>query len=210
MLLAGDEIGRTQQGNNNAYCQDNEISWVDWENADAGLLDFVRALSWLRRSHPVFRRRRFFQGRSGGGPADIAWLTPSGTEMTDDDWRPPYAKALAVFVNGQAISEPGPRGQHIVDQSFLLLFNAHSEEVTFTLPGRRLSESWDVVIDTSADPAPGDGTGRAQAEITEFAASSKVKVAGRSVQILRGPVPEGAEEGPAMPPQFSAGLRWSP
>jgi glycogen operon protein len=211
MLLAGDELGRTQRGNNNAYCQDNEISWVDWQNADGVLLDFVRSLSWLRRSHPVFRRRRFFRGHAdGGGAADIAWLTPDGREMTDDDWKPPYAKALAVFVNGQAMSEPGPRGQHIVDQSFLLLFNAHSEEVTFTLPGQRLSESWEVMIDTSASPASGARNGRAHAELPVLAPSAKVELAGRSVQILRGPVPPGADEGPAMPLQFSAGLRWSP
>ena len=210
MLLAGDEIGRTQRGNNNAYCQDSEISWVDWESADTGLLDFVRVLSWLRRSHPVFRRRRFFRGHAGGGVADIVWLTPSGTEMTDGDWMHPDAKALAVLVNGQAISEPGPRGQHIVDQSFLLLFNSHSEEITFTLPGRRFGESWEVMIDTSASPGPGDGAGRGQDELAELGASAKVKVAGRSVQLLRGPLPEGVEESPAMPLQFSAGLRWSP
>jgi isoamylase len=210
MLLAGDEIGRTQQGNNNAYCQDNEISWVDWDNADNGLLDYVRTLSWLRRSHPVFRRRRFFQGHAGDGPADIEWLTPDGREMTDDDWKTPEAKAIAVFVNGEAISEPGPRGQHIVDQSFLLLFNSRGEEVTFTLPEPRPGESWEPLIDNSASPGPGDGNGRAQDEITALTASAKVKVAGHSVQILRGPLPEGADESPAMPPQFSAGLRWLP
>jgi isoamylase len=212
MLTAGDEFGRTQQGNNNAYCQDNEISWVDWDDADAGLLEYVRVLSWLRRSHPVFRRRRFFQGHTGGGAdtADVAWLAPDGREMRDTDWNNPDAKAIAVFLNGEAISEPGPRGQDIVDQSFLLLFNAGAEAITFTLPGRRISESWDVLIDTAAGPAAGDGGGRAPAELPELAASAKVKVAGRSMQILRGPVPPGAEDSIPIPAQLSPGLRWPP
>jgi glycogen operon protein len=218
MLLAGDEFGRTQQGNNNAFCQDNEISWVDWEDADTGLLDFVRALSWLRRGHPVFRRRRFFQGRAGGGDgaADIAWLTPAGREMTDDDWKPAYAKAVAVFLNGAAISEPGPRGQHIVDHSFLLLFNSDGEEVTFTLPGPRFGKSWETVVDTAAGPAPGGDGSRTQAELPVVNASATVRVGGRAVQVLRGPAPDGAEEGPGAmsvqfgATQFTAGLRWSP
>ncbi len=139
MLLAGDELGRTQQGNNNGYCQDNESSWVNWAEADTDLLEFVRTLAALRRDHPVFRRRRFFRGGppSGDGLGDIAWLTPSGKEMTGLDWGTGYSKAIAVFLNGDAITEPDTRGQRVADDSFLLLFNAHSDPMAFTLPAER-------------------------------------------------------------------------
>src|SRR5271165_11160 len=149
MLLAGDELGRTQRGNNNAYCQDNELSWVDWEAAGkhADLLEFTSDLIALRREHPVFRRRRFFSGQLVG-QRDISWLTPAGNEMTDADWQASYTRSLAVLLNGEAITEPGPRGEAITDQSFLLLFNAHDEPVTFTLPGA--AASWAVVVDTAA------------------------------------------------------------
>src|SRR6266849_1636978 len=152
MLLAGDEMGRTQAGNNNAYSQDNEISWVDWGRAAAeqGLLQFTETLAGLRRDHPVYRRRRFFRGQ---GPSDekgdLAWLTPAGEPMTDADWGASYAKSLAVFLNGEAISEPDPRGGKITDASFLLLFNAHSNPLTFTLPEASYAAGWEVVIDTA-------------------------------------------------------------
>ena len=140
MLLAGDELGRSQQGNNNAYCQDNDISFVDWDAAgkNTGLLEFTSGLIALRREHPVFRRRRFFSGEldaeAGAEVRDISWLTPAGTEMTVDDWRR-GARSLAVLLNGNAITEPGPRGETITDHSFLLLFNAGDQPVSFTLPG---------------------------------------------------------------------------
>jgi len=158
MMLAGDELGRTQRGNNNAYCQDNEISWVDWEAEEpACLLELTRALSALRRDHPVFRRRRFFSGQPAGtdGNAlrDIIWFTPAGTAMTLADWGSPFARSLGVFLNGNAITEPGPRGEAITDAHFLLLFNAHSEPVPFALPGPDLAPGWEIVVDT-ADPAP--------------------------------------------------------
>jgi glycogen operon protein len=161
MLLAGDELGRTQRGNNNAYCQDNEISWVDWTGQPAGegagLLQFARALSALRRAHPVFRRRRFFSGLPSGpgGSAlrDITWLTPAGSEMTLADWGSGYARSLGVFLNGGAITEPGPRGEAITDTHFLLLFNAHSEPVPFALPAADFGPAWEVVVDTAEPPA---------------------------------------------------------
>ncbi len=181
MLLAGDEMGRTQRGNNNAYCQDTELSWVDWDNAvkHADLLDFTRGLSQLRREHPVFRRRRFFSGRPPAGGdgklRDIVWLTPSGREMNSGDWRAEYAKALAVFLNGDAITEPDPRGEQVRDDHFLLLFNAHSEAVEFLLPGADFAPGWQLVIDTAvaATPAVARRPG------------ASVEVTARSVVVLR-------------------------
>jgi glycogen operon protein len=153
MILAGDEIGRTQLGNNNAYCQDNELSWIDWEHADQDLLYFTVSLLAFRRAHPVFRRRRWFHGRSihGGHAQDIAWLTPAGVEMSGEDWSVGFARSLMVFLNGQAIPTSDDRGQRIVDDSFLLAFNAHHEEVVFTLPDAAYGTRWHRVIDT-ADP----------------------------------------------------------
>jgi isoamylase len=154
MLLSGDELGRTQHGNNNAYCQDNDISWVDWDRAREfeHLTDFVVRLSALRREHPVFRRRRFFQGRQlrGSHLEDIAWLQPSGEPMADEDWDNGYAKSLAVFLNGNGIPELDSRGERITDDSFLLLFNAHHEQMTFTVPEASYGEAWTVVLDTAA------------------------------------------------------------
>ena len=153
MLLAGDEMGRTQQGNNNAYCQDNAISWVDWSQAAAEqeTLQFTETLAGLRRDHPVFRRRRFFRGQvPGAEKGDIVWLTPAGEVMTDADWDASYAKSLAAFLNGDAISEPDPRGGKITDASFLLLFNAHSKPLTFTLPEAGYAAGWEVIIDTAS------------------------------------------------------------
>ena len=150
MLTAGDELGRTQQGNNNPYCQDNEISWVNWDKADKDLLAFVRILIGLRRDHPVFRRRRFFQGTpQHDGMCDIAWFAPSGQHMTDDDWKVDHSRAVAVFFNGDAITEPDPRGHRKVDDSFLLLFNANSDEVSFRIPAPPYSGPWEIVLDTA-------------------------------------------------------------
>ncbi|MBW8700163.1 hypothetical protein MBT84_11195 [Streptomyces sp. MBT84] len=152
MLSHGDEFARSQRGNNNAYCQDNELSWVQWPEEDSDLLEFTRAMVWLRRDHPVFRRRRFFHGRPVQGThdelSDIAWFTPQGEEMTPRDWTSSQAGALTVFLNGNAISEPGPRGERIADDSFLLMFNASPKPLEFVVPvdhGRQ----WQVVVDTS-------------------------------------------------------------
>ncbi|MEU3574028.1 glycogen debranching protein GlgX [Kitasatospora sp. NPDC036755] len=167
MLSHGDELGRTQLGNNNAYCQDNELTWVHWPEGDGPrtrLLEFTQGMIWLRRDHPVFRRRRFFHGRpvsaSGGFDdlTDIAWFTPTGEEMTKRDWGASYAKSLTVFLNGHAISEPDRRGGRIVDDSFLLMFNAHFEPLEFTVPADHGRE-WQVVVDTSQPRLPAPGTG---------------------------------------------------
>ncbi|MUL43484.1 glycogen debranching protein GlgX [Streptomonospora sp. PA3] len=158
MLSHGDEIGRTQGGNNNAYCQDNEISWVDWKHADeeADLLEYVRELARLRREHPVFRRRRFFQGRKAGqsGLPDIAWLRTDGRSMGGDDWRA-GGRVLGVFLNGDAISDPDPRGRPVRDDSFLLLLNSSTEAVEFTLPGEEYGTAWQTTLDT-AEPDVAD------------------------------------------------------
>ncbi|MEU6411929.1 glycogen debranching protein GlgX [Microbispora sp. NPDC046933] len=182
MLLAGDEFGRTQHGNNNAYCQDNDISWIDWSlvRQEGDLLEFVRRLAALRRAHPVFRRRRFFQGRTvGDGSRDVIWLTPSGTEMTDGDWHTGYAKSLAVYVNGDAISEPGPRGERIRDETFLLLINAHHENLTFALPGPELGTAWRPVLDTADEDVRDDPYAE---EV--LPAGAKVCLADRSMRVL--------------------------
>jgi glycogen operon protein len=152
MLVAGDELGRTQQGNNNAYCQDNELSWIDWEHADRGLLDFVRRLIALRRLHPVFRRRHWFKGRPlrGLGVSDVAWLKPDGSEMSDQDWEQGFAKSLGVLFNGAGLLDLDEDGLPVRDASFLLFFNAHSEPVTFTMPDRAWGERWAPVLTTAA------------------------------------------------------------
>ena len=186
MMLAGDEMGRTQRGNNNAYCQDNDISWTDWSLMDSerDLVDFTRALSALRRDHPVFRRRRFFRGRHPGAsssfPGDIVWLTPAGREVTEHDWRD-GGKSLAVFLNGDKISEPDPRGERITDDRFLLLFNAEAETVSFNLPGVRYGREWEVVIDTFGPRVPALHGERPPV----LNAKAQAKVAGRAVMVLR-------------------------
>jgi glycogen operon protein len=157
MLLSGDEIGRTQGGNNNGYCQDNEISWLDWDNADGQLLEFTRSLIAFRLRHRVLRRRTFFQGRPihGTDVSDIAWFTPAGDEMDESHWDEAYAKAVAVFLNGDAL-ERGRRGEEYTDDSFLVLFNAHHESVSFILPEAKWGEAWKVEIDTRDWPIEAD------------------------------------------------------
>jgi glycogen operon protein len=160
MLLAGDEIGRTQQGNNNAYCQDNEVSWVDWTLGEAqqSLLAFTQQVLALRRAHPVFRRRDFFQGRPlyGSGVHDIVWLNSDGSEMTEHAWGEGHARALGVFLSGDGLNDVDPRGQPLFDDSFLLLFNADAGEVSFTVAAERVPGVGEVLVDTTrADTAPG-------------------------------------------------------
>ncbi|GHH68841.1 glycogen operon protein GlgX homolog [Streptosporangium violaceochromogenes] len=181
MISHGDELGRTQQGNNNVYCQDNELSRVDWSDRPENrlLLEFTRRLARLRADHPVFRRRRFFYGRpvrgSGDDLSDIAWFTPRGEPMTDADWNVGYARSLAVFLNGDAITEPDRRGRRITDDSFLLLFNAHHDVIVFTIP-KDHGETWVTEIDTAEPVTTGTRVCRAGEE---------VPVDGRSVRVLR-------------------------
>jgi glycogen operon protein len=151
MLSHGDEIGRTQSGNNNVYGQDSELSWVDWGNADERLFEFTARLTRLRAAHPIFRRRRFFHGDpvEGSPVADIAWLRRDGRRMTKDDWNTERADAIGVFLNGRGIPERDLLGEPIVDDSFLLLANPLPEPVTFTLPGPAFARSWQLVLDTA-------------------------------------------------------------
>jgi glycogen operon protein len=153
MLLAGDEIGRTQGGNNNAYCQDNEVNWLDWTLDDdkRTLLAFTQRLTALRAAHPVFRRRDFFQGRPlhGSTVRDIVWLQPDGSEMTEQAWGEDHARALAVFLSGEALNEVDGRGRAVRDDSFVLLFNADANPVAFTLPSDLGLGDGELLIDTS-------------------------------------------------------------
>jgi isoamylase len=157
MLLHGDELGRTQRGNNNVYCQDSELSWVDWSLAgkNSALMHFTAGVIALRSAHPVFRRRKFFAGRPvgrrrAGALADIAWFTPSGVEMTEQDWDSGFGKCVTVFLNGQGIGAVGTRGEPVADDSFLLCLNAHYEDIDVTLPGREYGTEWAVVVDTAS------------------------------------------------------------
>jgi isoamylase len=154
MLLGGDEIGRTQGGNNNAYCQDNEISWYDWQNVDAGLLAFTRGLIALRAAHPVLRRRRWFHGRSihGRGVTDIAWFAPKGGEMGEEHWGEESALTIGLFLGGDHLGVD-QRGQEIVDDSFYMMVNASAEDVAFRLPPARWGARWQLVVDTSRPDA---------------------------------------------------------
>ncbi|MCP4966598.1 MAG: glycogen debranching protein GlgX [bacterium] len=169
MLLGGDELGRTQAGNNNAYCQDNEISWYDWENADRFLLGFTKRLIALRNRHPVFTRRRWFEGRKvhGEDVRDIGWYNTDGSPMSDHDWNLGYARSLAVFLNGEAIPTPGPQGERVTDDSFIVLFNAHTEPVTFTVPEDLEGFEWQVVLDTSREMTCADLIGAGDAWLVE-------------------------------------------
>ena len=161
MLSAGDEMGRTQRGNNNAYCQDSALTWIDWslDREQKQLLKFVQRLVRLRKQHPSFRRRYFFQGRDifGVGVKDITWLSPSGGEMTEAEWHQAFGRCLGLFLAGDAIGEHDARGRKVHDANFILLFNAHHEDISFRLPLEPALARWEVLIDTSidtADPGP--------------------------------------------------------
>src|SRR5437762_3598295 len=162
MLLGGDELGRTQNGNNNAWCQDNEISWFDWEHVDSDLVEFTKRLVRLRREHPVFRRSAFLTGREvrGSGLPDVWWFRPDGRRMTQKDWQRQDARTLGVFLNGEEIPSRNATGEEVVGDSFLLLFNAHFEAVTFTLPTRRFGGRWVVELATGDGAPEGPVAGR--------------------------------------------------
>jgi isoamylase len=180
MLLHGDEFGRTQQGNNNGYAQDSPLTWIDWENTDEGLLEFTKLVTRLRQDHPTFRRRRFFHGRpvrrEAGAPVpDIAWLTPGGDLMTEDDWDAAYAKSIAMYLNGHGIRSTDERGEDVVDDCFYLAFNGHHEPIDFTLPSAEYAQAWTIVVDTAE---------MGQVEPLEVKAGDTVTVAARAMVVL--------------------------
>ncbi|MDQ4065824.1 MAG: glycogen debranching enzyme, partial [Actinomycetota bacterium] len=193
-FLGGDEMGRTQHGNNNAYCQDNEVSWFDWGQREENLilLGWMRRVMDFRASHPVFRRRGWFQGRPlrGAEVSDIAWFDPSGDEMGEEQWEQGFAHTVGVYLNGEQIAQRGPRGEKITDDSFLLLFNAHDSAIDFTLPSPQWADEWAIAIDTN-EPLLEEGS-------KAFKAGEEVAVEGRSVVVLQrvdrtSPLGEGLE-----------------
>ncbi len=181
MIVAGDELSRTQGGNNNAYCQDNEISWINWDKVDDDMLQFTQKLIQLRKEHPVFCRRRWFQGQPirGMGVEDIAWFLPDGSEMNEEHWNNDFAKSLAVFLNGKGIPTLGPRGEVILDDHFYILFNAHYEKLEYTLPGEKYGPNWEIVFDTVVGFVD---------KQKAYKAGEKISIEGRSVLVLRQPV----------------------
>ncbi|OBE92372.1 glycogen debranching protein GlgX [Mycobacterium sp. 852002-10029_SCH5224772] len=184
MIAHGDEIGRTQNGNNNVYCQDSELSWMDWSLVDknSDLLAFARKVTTLRKRHPAFRRRRFFEGepiRSGDEVRDIAWLNPSSREMTHEDWDESFHKCVAAFLNGDAITAPDARGERVVDDSFLLCFNAGEDAVEFSMPPDDYAQEWTVELDTN------EPTGLKEGPDQVVTAEEKVSLPSRSLLILR-------------------------
>ncbi|GAP98941.1 glycogen debranching protein GlgX [Leptolyngbya sp. NIES-2104] len=181
MIVMGDEMGRTQSGNNNAYCQDNELSWLDWDLCDRNkdLLNFTRELIHFRQEHPVFRRQRWFQGQAihGSSVSDIAWFNLDGNDMTEEQWGNGYSKTIAVFLNGNELPDRGPKGGRIRDNNFLLLFNAHWEMLEFTLPARLRQRKWSALINTK-EP-------RFITEKITFSGTKTVPVMGRSLVVLQ-------------------------
>jgi glycogen operon protein len=173
MLLAGDEIGRTQQGNNNAYCQDNEISWLDWDSQDVALLELTRRLIALRKAHPAFQRRRFFHGRDIRGGRDIAWFKPDGQEMTHEDWTVAFARSVGILLDGRAIQSTDDRGERLVDDTFYLIFSAHDGALDFVLP--TLGGSWELYVCTEREIPPGG---------LAFRSGETIEVGPRSVWVL--------------------------
>ena len=171
-------MGRSQKGNNNAYCQDNEISWHNWETTDKDLLAFCKKLISYRKSHPVFRRRGWFQGRPihGSDLRDIEWFTEGGKQMASEDWGKGYIKSLGIFLNGKTIPNPNPRGAPVKDDSFYIIFNAQAEALNFTLPNREWCEQWIKELDTAE--------GWLESEQL-FMAEDKIKVENRSLVVLR-------------------------
>jgi glycogen operon protein len=182
MLVAGDELSRTQNGNNNAYCQDNEISWINWEKADTDLQQFTKKLIQLYKDHPVFSRHRWFQGQliKGTGVEDIAWFLPEGKEMTEENWNHDFAKSLAVYMNGRGLRMIDTKGEKVIDNSFYIIFNAYHEPLDYCLPSEKYAERWVKVIDTAANFIAEDST-------ETYEPGDALKVEGRSVVLLKQP-----------------------
>jgi len=181
MICHGDELGRTQLGNNNGFCQDNELTWVNWNDTDPTLLQFTRAVAKLRSEHPVFRRRRFFNGlpvrRQGMRRLpDIDWFTPDGKSMTENDWGSGFGRSIAVYLNGQGIPDRDSRGERVVDDSFVMCFNAHHEAIEFTVPPAEYSPAWQLVLDTDRAELP---------DLEPYKADATIRVQARGLVVLQ-------------------------
>jgi len=178
MLVAGDELGRTQGGNNNAYCQDNEISWINWETADQTLLEFTSKLIRLRNEHSVFSRKYWFRGDkvAEGEAEDIAWFLPDGQQMAEEHWNEGFAKSVAVFLNGKGLHAVDSEGKRVEDDSFYIIFNAHSESIPYQLPKDKYGAEWELVLTTH-------NSGQQEAE--HFKAGEVMEIEGRSVVLLK-------------------------
>ena len=183
MIVSGDELGRTQRGNNNAYCQDNEISWLDWRNADRQLFRFTSNLIHFYRRHPVFARRRWFKGQpiKDIPVEDIAWFLPNGEMMKEENWTDPLSKSLAVYLNGKSLRTIGATGEMILDDDFFIVFNAHHETLEYRLPVDKYGSNWYLVIDTSRDYIDEEGLSL----LDNY--ENKIVVGGHSVVVLKQP-----------------------
>lgn len=218
MLLAGDEICHTQGGNNNTYCQDNELTWLNWslDEDQKKFLDFTRRLSQIFHEHPVFQRRKFFQGRAlrGSEIKDLSFLVPSGAEMTDEDWNAGFVKCMGVRLAGDLIGDVDERGEPIVDDTALIILNAHHESIPFTLPETKDGQVWRRVIETFADdqePMIAEGGSvydlrdRSMAVFfTREAEDAQPEVSSKQVEILRR---EATTPNPPVPSAHRSPLR---
>ena len=178
MLVAGDESGRTQGGNNNAYCQDNEISWINWETADQTLIEFTAKLIHLRNNHSVFSRKNWFRGAkvSESGAEDIAWFLPDGVHMTEEHWNQGHAKSVAIFLNGEGLHAVDSEGKRVEDESFYIIFNAHSDSIAYHLPRKKYGTQWELVLSTHDCD---------QQERQRYNAGEVMEIEGRSVVLLK-------------------------
>lgn len=181
MLLGGDELGRTQKGNNNVYCQDNELSWYNWNDADTALLDFTKKLIHFRQKHPTFCRRKWFMGQKikGAGVDDIVWFLPEGNIMPDEAWDNDYAKSLAVYLDGRGIRSVDQEGNKIYDDHFYVIFNAHYEDIDYKLPEKKYGKEWTKILDTSNAQLKDEG---------QYKPGDIIKVEGRSTVLLHAPL----------------------
>ncbi|MGE5519733.1 MAG: glycogen debranching protein GlgX [Candidatus Dadabacteria bacterium] len=182
MLVAGDELSRSQKGNNNAYCQDNEISWINWAQADNDLLLFTKKIIHFTKRHPVFCRRSWFKGQPirGNDVDDIAWFLPEGKPMSEENWKMDFAKSLGIFLNGDGIRAVGPMGEKVLDNSFYVIFNAFHESLMYVLPSERFGSKWIKILDTHDNYLEETGE--------EYNPGEAVKVEGRSVVLLKEPM----------------------
>jgi isoamylase len=206
MLLAGDAMGHTQNGNNNAYCQDNELSWLNWNwrAEDERFIDFVSRLIAIRKQHRLFRRRHFFQGRRIRGLKDIIWLNPDGHEMTDEEWNQSFARCLGVFLAGDAIEEYDERGRIITDGDALILFNSHHEPIQFLIPLVGQPDGWRVLLDTSVEDSTANNRHITAGDLFELKGRSLVllyrdqkRTAARAEQETSRPAPATLSDNPA-------------